>query len=187
MNNPLIVEILSLLSEQTAGISEYEIMQRFADHEVYGGLAEETQLALFQKHFITMNALYELQQRLWQDEKVFLDVAPLKIQIIVPKQFSDTAEIALSETKKLSDYYRDWKNFENTDEVDVINLLGDFWKRFASLDKREAALDVLELESGATVQQIVESYRRLVARHHPDKGGEQEMFIRIRQAYEILK
>lgn len=187
MNNPLIPEILDLLRDQTDGISEYEIMQAFAEHEVYRTLAEEDQLALFQKHFITMNALYELQHQLWQDEEVFLEVSPLKIQIVISQQSSESSVIAISETEKLSEYYRDWKNFDNTSEADVIDLLGNFWQRFVSQDKRQAAYQVLELEPDAKQRQIIENYRRLAARHHPDKGGEQAMFIQVRQAYEILK
>ncbi len=187
MNNPLIPEILHLLRDQSDGISEYEIMQAFAEHDVYSALAEEDQLALFQKHFITMNALYELQHQLWQDEDIFLEVSPLKIQIVTSQQVSESTGIAVSATEKLSEYYRDWNNFNNTSEADVIDLLGNFWQRFTSQDKRQAAYEVLEIELDADIHKIKESYRRLAAQHHPDKGGEQAMFIRVRQAYEILK
>jgi len=187
MNNPLIAEILNLLRVQVDGISEYELMQTFSEHDVYSALAEEDSLALFQKHFITMNALYELQHQLWRDEQLYLDVSPLNIKIMLADGDTASAGIAISETKKLSEYYRDWDNFENTNESDVSELLGSFWKRFASLDKREEAYEVLELEPDAAREQITESYRRLAATHHPDKGGDKEMFIRIRQAYEVLK
>ena len=66
-------------------------------------------------------------------------------------------------------------------------MLGSFWTQFASLDKREEAFEVLELSVDAAKQEITQSYRRLAAAHHPDKGGDKEMFIRIRQAYEVLK
>jgi len=187
MNNPLIPEILMVLRQQSAGISEYELMQHFAEHEVYSALAEEEQLALFQKHFITMNALYELQYQLWQDEQLYLDVSPLNIQIKPSNENVTANGLMMSEKEKLSDYYRDWNNYENTNESDVSELLGSFWKKFVSIDKRETALEMLELASGASRQQIIESYRRLAATHHPDKGGEADMFIRIRQAYETLK
>jgi len=187
MKNPLIPEILSLLRDQSGGISEYDIMQSFVDHAAYTALEQEGQLALFQKHFITMNALYELQHQLWQDEQVFLEITPLRIQLVVSTQASASAEIVISQTEKLSDYYRDWQNFENTDETDVDELLGSFWRRFASTDKQQAAYGILELEPNANMEDIKISYRRLAATHHPDKGGDQAMFIRIRQAYEILK
>jgi len=185
MHNPLIPEILSLLRLQPMGMSEYELMQQLVDHEAYTGFSDDGQLALFQKHFMIMNALYELQHQLWQDEQLFLDISPLKIQILIPKD--NNGELAISQTDKLSEYYRDWHNFEHTDEEQVLKLLGDFWQRFISIDKRESAFAVLELEPDAAWQQITENYRRLAATHHPDKGGDKEMFIRIRQAYETLK
>jgi len=187
MHNPLIPEILSLLRVQQTGISEYELMQHLAEHEAYSGFADEAQLALFQKHFMIMNALYELQHQLWQDEQLCLDISPLKIQILIPAESPGSSELALSNAEELSKYYRDWQNFESMTEEQVAILLGNFWTRFVSLAKREAAFEILELEPDAARQQITESYRRLAVKHHPDKGGDKEMFIKIRQAYEILK
>lgn len=187
MLNPLIPEILSLLREQPIGMSEYELMQGLAEHDAYTGFAEEVQLALFQKHFMLMNALYELQHQLWQEEQLFLQISPLQIQILILNTSEKNGELEISATAKLSEYYRDWDNYENTSEEQVLELLSNFWQRFASLDKREAAFAVLELELDAERQQIIDSYRRLAATHHPDKGGDTEMFIRIRQAYEVLK
>jgi len=187
MHNLLIPEILLLLRQQSLGLSEYEIMQYFAEHEIFQDLSEETQLVLFQKHFIIMNALYELQYQLWQDEQVYLDVSPLNIQMVFVENNEAGNALAISESKKLSEYYRDWKNFKNTNEADVNKLLSNFWQHFVSTDERNAAYDMLEISPDAAKEQIIESYRRLAATHHPDKGGDKEMFIRIRQAYEILK
>jgi len=187
MDNPLIPVILSVLREQLSGISEYELMQHLNGHKAYAGFADDAQLALFQKHFMIMNALYELQYQLWHDEQLFLDISPLKIQILFPSDKTNNGEITFYKKEKLSEYYRDWKNFEDTTESEVIALLSSFWERFASLDKRESAFKVLELETNAKRHQISESYRRLAAKHHPDKGGDADRFIQIRQAYEVLK
>jgi len=187
MLNPLIPTILSVLRQQSVGMSEYELMQGLAEDDAFADIADDGQLALFQKHFMIMNALYELQHQLWDEEQLFLEISALQIQILTPTEHGVNSEIAISETENLSAYYRDWDNFESTSEAQVMELLGDFWKRFASLDKRESAFEILEIEPGAARQQITESYRRLAAIHHPDKGGNKEMFIQIRQAYEILK
>jgi len=187
MLNPLIADILSVLREQPTGMSEYELMQGLVEHEAFKSVDDDSQLGLFQKHFMIMNALYELQQQLWQDEQLYLEISALQIQIFTSSESSNNVDIALSETNKLSEYYRDWQNLENTDEEQVLELLGSFWQKFAATDKQEAAFEVLELEPNAARQEITESYRRLAATHHPDKGGDKEMFIKIRQAYEILK
>ena len=188
MRNPLIADILQYLQEQATPITEYDLMQGLEDHAAFKALASENQLALFQKHFMIMNALYELQDQLWQDDMLYLHISPLSIEIKAVKEcVSEECAVIFSESEALSRYYRDWNNIESTEEADVIALINDFWKRFVSTDKREEALRELALMPDATPEEINKSYRRLAAIHHPDKGGEKEKFIQIRRAYEILK
>lgn len=44
----------------------------------------------------------------------------------------------------------------------------------------------LGLEKTATEQEIKKAYRKLAIKHHPDKGGDVEMFKEISRAYEVL-
>ena len=44
----------------------------------------------------------------------------------------------------------------------------------------------LDLSPDATQDEIKRSYRSHAQRHHPDKGGDAEIFKRIKNAYEIL-
>lgn len=46
--------------------------------------------------------------------------------------------------------------------------------------------ELLELEVGATKEQIKKAYMRLASIHHPDKGGDQEQFKLILGAYDTL-
>ena len=46
--------------------------------------------------------------------------------------------------------------------------------------------DELELSPNCTVSDIKHQYRTLAQIHHPDKGGDEEKFKRIKLAYEIL-
>jgi len=47
---------------------------------------------------------------------------------------------------------------------------------------------VLEVEPGASLEEIRKSYRRLAKIHHPDKaGGSQAEFLKINEAWETLK
>lgn len=50
----------------------------------------------------------------------------------------------------------------------------------------DTAYGVLELSQDCSDGEIKKAYRKLVVRHHPDKGGENEYFLRIQNAYEIL-
>ena len=46
---------------------------------------------------------------------------------------------------------------------------------------------VLEIERTSTLGEIKRAYRRLSRKHHPDKGGSDEMMAQVNLAYEILK
>ena len=84
-------------------------------------------------------------------------------------------------------YYLDWNNNKNTTEANVKKILDNFWQRFASVDEQTAALRTLKLKADASRHDITRSYRELASRHHPDKGGDTDTFIHIRQAYEFLR
>lgn len=47
--------------------------------------------------------------------------------------------------------------------------------------------EVLGVEKTATEQQIRSSYKKLVLKHHPDKGGDPDTIKEINFAYEVLK
>jgi len=44
----------------------------------------------------------------------------------------------------------------------------------------------LDVPVNASTEEIKQRYRTLAQMHHPDKGGSEELFIRIKLAYEIL-
>ena len=45
---------------------------------------------------------------------------------------------------------------------------------------------VLGVDKNADVKMIKRKYRELARKHHPDRGGDPEMFKKIAEAYEIL-
>jgi DnaJ-class molecular chaperone len=45
---------------------------------------------------------------------------------------------------------------------------------------------ILELNNNATQDEIKASYKKLIAIHHPDRGGDEEMMKQINEAYTIL-
>lgn len=45
---------------------------------------------------------------------------------------------------------------------------------------------LLGLEKTATAEDIKKAYRKLANQHHPDKGGDEEKFKEIKEAYEVL-
>ncbi|WP_163835014.1 DNA-J related domain-containing protein [Spartinivicinus ruber] len=184
LNNPVKIAILDLLKSSQASLSEYQIISHLRELE----LVEDKQgnLALFRLNFVVMNALFQLQQELLK-EHLYLNISSLAIQL---EPLSASGEMDLScwhDDESLRHYYLNWDNLINTTEQDVEALLNCFWQRFLSPNKRVDALFALELPVSADWGMIQQSYRRLAALHHPDKGGCPQRFIEVREAYEILQ
>jgi len=51
----------------------------------------------------------------------------------------------------------------------------------------ENNFDILGIVEGSTEKEIRDAFRRLALQYHSDRGGENEQFIKIKQAYEDLK
>lgn len=186
-DNPLLSVVLRVLREQPAGISEYELLKHIeTDGAHFAQTASDTQLALFQKHFMIMNALYRLQDSLWHDEQVWLSISPLRIAIEVAAKAQDHS-VAVHSDDALRTYYLDWQQFLTTDSDAVTELLASFWTRYAVHDQRADALVTLQLDADASWEIIKQQYRRMVAMSHPDRGGDAMQFLAVRAAYEILR
>lgn len=192
MRNPLIPELLGILRQSSVsgseGLSAHDILQQLADHNAFvdlESLSDQPQLQLFRKNFLLMNGLYQLQLSLWQEEGVYLLVSALNVRIqATGSSQEDNQQVETSDPVR--DYFLDWSNFHETDEQDVLQLLDSFWQRFHNPQYAQQARDVLGLDEHAGEEEIKRRYRALAAQHHPDKGGNEETFIEIRQAYEQL-
>ena len=186
MQNPFIPEILSILHNHPQGITAHEILKALTSYVEFSSLSNDGQLSLFQRHFMVMNALYQLQQSLATETRQILEISPLHIQLYPINSPTKSEQIAQATSPALSAYYLDWSNFKNTTEENVLALLDSFLRRYSTEDQRMAAYQTLELKPSATIIEVTRRYRELAARHHPDKGGDIETFIRIRKAYETL-
>ena len=186
-NNPLISPILKILNSTEQAIKEYDLIQQLENEGLdfqVSGLSNE--VALFRKHFLVMNALYNLQIELLEDS-LSLSIEPLNIKI---NYFSDeikSSDITDQADFKVREYYLDWNNYKGTSQQDVEELLKGFWKQYFAVDKKVEALKVLGVSSEVSLDHIKQAYRKLVAQHHPDKGGSHQRFVEIREAYELLK
>ena len=47
--------------------------------------------------------------------------------------------------------------------------------------------DILQVPKGCSQEEMKKSYKKLCIKHHPDKGGDEEVFKKISEAYNILK
>ena len=51
---------------------------------------------------------------------------------------------------------------------------------------KENLYDILQVSKDASETEIKKAYRKLAIKHHPDKGGDEETFKKISEAYGIL-
>ena len=185
--NSLIAPIVTILKTSQQAIKEYDLIQMLEQNGIEFPFEDvSNEVALFKKHFLVMNALYQLQNDLLADG-YFLSITSLSIKIDEIKDQSDSKNLIDHTDMKLSEYYLDWDNYENTSQQDINDLLTGFWEKYFSLDKKLDALKVLGIESEVSLPEVKQVYRRLAAQHHPDKGGCHRRFIEIREAYEVLK
>ncbi len=186
--NPLIPELLDLLRGAPEGISEFSLMKGLETHPAFAELADDYQLRLFQKHFMIMHGLYSLQSRLWYEEGLRLEISPLSVRLYIdPVPIAEQSADLPDQENKLRAYYLDWQQLEQTSAEDVRRLMKGFAMQCADPDVRQRAYETLGLEAGASVEMVRSRYRHLAAQCHPDKGGDSEVFIEVRRAYEFLR
>ncbi len=150
-------------------------------------------LSLYQKLFITQAALCELYFQFEEASDQTLVLTPVSAFLR-----SEVEESISSETQSVSgdavedmtpniDFFCNHTNFYNVSESDVHTMLEGFWKKYNTLMSVSPALSELGLSEGASWAEIKRQYRDLASKHHPDKGGDPQLFIKIRRAYESLK
>lgn len=191
MRNPLIPDILAFLRDHPAGTEEYDLLKALKlKHPMLTKLAEDQNLLLFRQHFLIMNALYQLKNSLWQDEQITLNITGMHVQLqyAPPGDASGDTTLSDSHDAKLGAYYLDWDEYVNTDKDDVEQLLQSFYQGIATVDERKDALKTLALHADFIDDReaIKRQYRKLARDAHPDRGGDPERFISLRQAYECL-
>jgi len=178
-------QLKSALEINPLGYSEFELLQLLEDSMPSSPANANSTLTLFQRHFALMHCLYRLREQLWQSDGVNLKISPTHI-LIEQVQETKNQDINNSISPTLRDYYLNWENFHTSSE-EVDGLLNQFWQDYAKYISQDEAWAILDLPIGSSKDKVRERYRELAAKHHPDKGGEQEQFVKIRAAYEILK
>lgn len=184
-HNPLMGPVLRLLRSHPLGLSEHQIIRSLEAAPGFPVTTQEPQLALFQKHFLVMNALYRLRDSLWCEEKLVLEISPLRIVLRLAGTSEDNG--LQNSDHALTSYYLDWQQLQQTRADDVAELLAGFWQRFSGVERRDWALAVLDLPGHADWPVIQHRYRQLAARHHPDRGGDTAIFLEVREAFETLR
>lgn len=148
-------------------------------------------LARFQQHFVLYHLLYRLQQQMLALEQGYLSIELAKVRLL------PLANAAQQLTQRQQDtgrrqYYLNWQNYYLMTEQLLDQHLSDFWQQFSTTLATHAelattdALALLQLPANFTLQQLKKAYRSKALQLHPDRGGEQQQFILLRQAYQQL-
>lgn len=176
----------SILLSAPSGISEHELIKQLQHPErrFFDEGALKDSLTLFQCHFILFHCLYRLRDTLYASGFA-LNISPLSITLRSLDCSQEKQQLAAHDP--LAEYYLDLSHLENTKKNDVEDLIQSFWQRVFEPVELDSCFKVLELTPPVSWQQIKVQYRRLAKRHHPDKGGQEDIFKNICFAYQQLK
>jgi DnaJ-domain-containing protein 1 len=174
-----------LLRLQPEGLTEFELLRQLQQEqgESFDPELFRDSLSLFRAHFLLFHALYRLNDRLLGARAGSLEIHVLNIRLLPWRAGTE----ALVSADPLRAYYLDLNQLEETTGADVEALLGRFWSGYWDQEQREQALATLGLDRDADARAIEQSYRRLAMRHHPDRGGDVQVFQRVQQAVALLR
>jgi len=184
----IINDVQDILLQADASMSEYELLTALTERSSLftEPQSDDDNLSLFQKNFVVMNALYQLQQKLLVDN-LYVSISALVIRVEKIETGHKQVLVSQPGEQKLRDYYLNWDNLTDTNAEDVEKLLSSFWQTYIAQDQRVEAYQDLDLGVNAGWEKVKTQYRRLARVHHPDKGGDENQFKKIRKAYEILQ
>jgi hypothetical protein len=178
-------------------ISEYRLM-RFLSEEGFPEFKPDLDpLIMFRAHFLLFHLLYRLQDRWLFESRGWLSIHTTDINLqemqCVPNSVENSRQ-ELLEDDPLKSYYLDYSEFLNTQEDDVLSLLDDFWRKMAGSpihaigpEDRLKAQQRLGLEGQTlSLQSVKLQFRSLCQLHHPDKGGDPQVFRQICDAKDVL-
>lgn len=175
-----------VLDAHPAGLDEYELLKVLAERNVslFNDEYFSNSFGLFQRHFLLFHGLYLLRDKLRMSGQGDMEIHCMGIRLI-PCSNTPSAHPALHDP--LASYYLDLDNLNASHESDVLRLLDDFWKKFASTAQRDEALAIMKLKHPVGYPDIKKQYRRLAMRWHPDRGGNPDQFHRLEWAMGILR
>ncbi|QEY60406.1 molecular chaperone DnaJ [Pseudomonas sp. C27(2019)] len=190
--NQLVKTLQRLLEAKHTGLSEYELLKQLISeqHPLFISANLSDVLSLFRSHFVLFHALYLLRDNLRSAGQLDLKISPLHICL----QPITTRSSTQSQMPNLSDplraYYLDLDNLSATDREAVEQLLNSSLASLQPSQQLSDALAELGIEQPLHTlnsEDLRSHYRKLVSRHHPDRGGCTERLQRINQAMDMVR
>lgn len=187
-------QLVNALEAKLAGtfgeINELDMIRALQEppYQLFSKDSLQSELSLFQTHFLLYHALYKLRDYWLKEEYAVVDILLSKF-VIYPYENSPKELPALDD--QLRTYYLTIENLEISEE-DVEQLLTSFWARFLSeqsinSDAVSAAYQRLSLEKNCSDLMLRKQVKALCLKYHPDKGGDETLFREVQSAYELIK
>jgi DnaJ-domain-containing protein 1 len=177
--------VLDILRQHPQGLGEFELLKMLQADQIQGfpSVNLTKSYPLFKMHFLLFHTLYQLRRQLWQQQRAYLEISALNIQLLP----YESGHAALTEHDPLEAYYLDITHLKTTTEQDVEDLITNFWVLFHAGEQRMGALELLGLREPTDYCKIKKQYRKLVSQYHPDRGGDEEKLQAINVAMDILE
>lgn len=166
---------------------EYALIQHLEVAGWFDGIAElPAALLIFSKHFTVRRALYCLRSVFWGGGlRVEFDLMRFRVYSQLTNA-SPCKAVTSGAEEMLASFYGDWGTLKEATNESVTKMMADFWISYDSYTRGGEHLAVLGLDDGASWRDIKLAFRRLAAKHHPDKGGDGQAFAEIKAAYDAL-
>jgi len=183
-----------ILADDFEFISEHQLIKTLQSppYNLLSSLTLKHSNELFQLHFLIFHSLYCLKTKWLQDGIGELLISPLKIGLANGGNFNKINcnkainSNCVTKTDKLAEYYLNLDHLTATTTQEIDQLILCFWKEFYQPTAHQDALTLLNLSPPVVYGDIKKQYKRLVSKHHPDKGGSTETIQKINQAMATL-
>jgi hypothetical protein len=184
MINPNLLEILEeILLLNTQGVSELDLLKKLMEINFFSKDALGNQFSMFQTHFFLFHHLYTLRNNLRISKKYDIQINCLNIKLF-PIDYNESENLPQIKDQ-LEIYYLDKSNI-HLSELEVSNMINDFWKKYSQYQPRQDALNILGLKDPISDSEILKKFRELILLNHPDSGGSGEEITKIINAKKTL-
>ena len=183
--------LLDYLKLNPQGVKEYELITHLnKKFQYFSELGENA--TLFKQHFYLFHQLYLLSE-LIKGEKRWLEISALSIRLHShleyeqPENKQPQLREFAGEIIELKAFYLNKENLELPDK-EIEEMLALFWQKYLALDQKADAIKCLGLQEhkDLNLKEIKNRYNQMASRHHPDKGGDEQLAQMINRARDIL-
>ncbi len=174
--------LIEFLTEHSDGIQEYELLAYIEkNHPAFFSFEEP--FSLFKKHFYLFHQLYKLNDSLLaQGQRLIISALDIRLCLI------GDAENEIGRVDALKGFYLDETNL-HLSETEIGEMMQLFWKKYMAVEEKAEALKILGLQNELELNKeiIKKRFNQLAKEHHPDRGGDELDFIKIKKSYDELK